>query len=210
MAMRLQEVHPSLVHYPIALLPVSIGADALGKVTGSRTLLGMGKMGIALTAGTAALAGVFGLIAQEEVKLNSDRAGDLLVTHRNLNVGFLALATMMAVRRSMRRKPSMRYLVTGAAAIGAVAYSAYLGGKMVYEHGVGVKAADGIAEGHAPELRLDRLEELSEHALQDVKDGVRHAAEALADGKIVPAIGARPMEPVREAGVPRAADGPQP
>ncbi len=206
MSMRLHEVHPSLVHYPIAFLPLAIGADAVGKVTGNRTALRIGKLGMALTAGTAALAGFFGLVAQEEVKLNNDQAGDILTTHRNLNIGFTTLATLMAVRRSMRKKPSARYLALGTAAIGAVLYSAYLGGKMVYHHGVGVRAADGIADGHAPELRLDRMDEVAEHALQDARVGVRHAAEALSRGVIAPALGTD-----QEAEGPRrAADGPQP
>ncbi len=202
MGMRLQEVHPSLVHYPIAFLPLAIGADALGKVTGSRTLLNTGKFGMALTAVTGALAGVFGLIAQEEVKLRNERVGDMLVTHRTLNFGFVGLATALAVARARRRKPSLRYLAAGAASIGVVAYSAYLGGKMVYQHGVGVDAADGIAEGHAPELRWDRAGEVTEHAIEDARLGVRHAAQTLAQGKLVPSIGGD-----SGAGTPRAADG---
>ncbi len=205
MTMRLQEVHPALVHYPIAFLSLAVGADTLGKLTGSRTLLGTGKLGIALTAATGALAGVFGLIAQEEVELKSKRADDMLVTHRTLNVGFVSLATAMAISRARKHKPSFRYLALGFASMGAVAYSAYLGGKMVYEHGVGVAAADGIAEGHGPELRWDRADELKEHALQDVRQGLRHAAQTVAEGKFVPAL----REEVQPT-MPRAADGPQP
>ncbi|HEX7117724.1 MAG TPA: DUF2231 domain-containing protein [Longimicrobiales bacterium] len=208
MTIRLQEVHPSLVHYPIAFLPLAIGADAIGKVTGSRTMLATGKLGIALTAATGALAGVFGLIAQEEVELRDDRAGDILVTHRTLNMGFVALATAMAVVRMRRRKPSLRYLATGLASIGAVAYSAYLGGKMVYDHGVGVDAAGGIAPGHGPELRWDRAEEVTEHAIEDARLGVRHAVETMAQGNLVPAL--RGGREARATSMPRAADGPQP
>ncbi len=36
MKMRLQEIHPSLVHYPLALLPLSIGADLIGRATGNK------------------------------------------------------------------------------------------------------------------------------------------------------------------------------
>jgi uncharacterized membrane protein len=35
MAVRLNEIHPSLVHFPIAIMPVAIGADLLGHVTGA-------------------------------------------------------------------------------------------------------------------------------------------------------------------------------
>ncbi len=205
MTMRLQEVHPALVHYPIAFLGLSVGSDLLGKLTGSRTLLGIGKLGMALTAATGALAGVFGLIAQEEVELPDKRADDMLVTHRTLNVGFVTLATAMAVVRARREKPSLRYLATALGSMGAVAYSAYLGGKLVYEHGVGVAAAGGIAEGHGPELRWDRADEVKEHAIQDVRQGLRTAAKTMAEGKLVPAL----REGAEQA-MPRAADGPRP
>lgn len=194
MAMRLQEVHPSLVHFPIALPPVTLGADVVGKVTGSRTLLKIGKYGMALTAGTAAVAGLAGLIAQEEVRAEG-RAYDLLVTHRTLNVGFLALATTMAVRRFMRKRPSARYLAAGIAGLGTLAYSAYLGGHMVYEYGVGVRAAGGILEGHAPELVKDRAGEIARHAASDLKQATRHVAEDLSQGQIVPAMRTESQEP---------------
>lgn len=42
MAMRLHELHPSLVHFPIALLPTSIGSDLVGTLTRSRRLLELG------------------------------------------------------------------------------------------------------------------------------------------------------------------------
>jgi uncharacterized membrane protein len=43
MAMRLQELHPSIVHFPIALLPTALAADALGPLSGSETLMEMGR-----------------------------------------------------------------------------------------------------------------------------------------------------------------------
>lgn len=187
MTMRLQEVHPSVVHMPIAFLPVTIAADIAGKVTGRPTLLNVGKWGMALTVGSAALAGITGLIAQEEVRAEG-RAHDLLVTHRNINVGVLAIATAMMVRRFRRKRPSLRYLATGLGAIGVVLYSAYLGGKMVYEHGVGVRAANGIQPGHAPELKLDEVRDWARHSAGEVARGARRAAREIATGDIAPAI----------------------
>ena len=46
MAIRLQQMHPALVHFPIALLPLSIGADLLGCVTGSTSLHSFGQKAI--------------------------------------------------------------------------------------------------------------------------------------------------------------------
>lgn len=38
MVMRLHEIHPSLVHFPIALLPTAIASDLVGTFTRSRPL----------------------------------------------------------------------------------------------------------------------------------------------------------------------------
>lgn len=209
MAMRLQEVHPSLVHFPIAFLPTTIICDTLGRITGSRTLLRVGKWGMALTAGSAALAGVFGLIAQEEVEI-PDAAKPMLTTHRNLNMGFLGMATVMAARRFQRRAPSARYLLAAMGGLGAVIYSAYLGGHMVYGHGVGVSPAGGVRDGHGPELVGTQMDAVARHAAHDAKAGLKSAARNLASGgPYLPAItqsGPATHEQPRP-GTRRAADG---
>src|SRR5690606_1547000 len=60
MSMRLQEIHPALVHYPIALLPTSIVADTIGRVIGSQSLMDLGRRTMPLAVVSAAAAGVFG------------------------------------------------------------------------------------------------------------------------------------------------------
>ncbi len=42
MPIRLQQMHPALVHFPITLLPVAVGADLLGCLTGSKPLHSFG------------------------------------------------------------------------------------------------------------------------------------------------------------------------
>src|SRR5690606_10448007 len=149
MAMRLQELHPSSVHYPIALLPVSLAADALGLLTHNRRLLEVGRLTMPLAAASAAVAGVLGLIAQEVVQTDEEGA-DMLVTHRTLNLGLIGIAAGMAVKRLGEKKPDVGYLAVGAVGLGAMIYSAYLGGQMVYDRGVGVRTAGGLREDLAP------------------------------------------------------------
>jgi uncharacterized membrane protein len=187
MAMRLQELHPAMVHFPIAFLPTALAADALGEITGNETLRAVGKHGMALAAGSAVVSAVLGLIAQEEVKAEG-HAHDLLVTHRNLNLGLTALAVAMAAGRAKRRRPGLGYLLLGAAGLGVMNYSAYLGGHMVYDHGVGVKAAGGLRDGHVPELRPSDAGEVVERVAHDVPHGARHAAADLAGGEVAPAL----------------------
>jgi uncharacterized membrane protein len=187
MAMRLQEVHPALVHLPLTLLPLSIGADVVGRLTGDERLMWLGKRGIAAAAVAGVAAGVTGLIAQEEVNV-SGPALDTLITHRTLNLAVVAATSAMAIERSRAERPGWAYLLGGLAALGTVAYSAYLGGKLVYEHGVGVEAAGGVGEGGSPELTLGNAGRVARTIGQDLRAGVRHLASETAEGKLVPSM----------------------
>lgn len=188
MTLRLQEVHPSLVHFPIALLPVSVGADVAGRATGNRGLLETARYTIGIAAVGAVLAGVSGLVAQEEVKAEGETM-DMLITHRNLNIGATILAGAMAIWRSRRYRPSLGYLGIGLAGAGALAYSAYLGGTLVYKHGVGVKRAGGQYRESPPELGgSGENVAFARDAAADLVHGVRHLGRETAEGKIVPSL----------------------
>ena len=185
---RLQEVHPSIVHFPIAFLPLAIGADALGRATDNPALMKVGKTAIALAAGGAALAGATGLIAQQEVDADG-RALDMLITHRNLNLVALAGATALAVNRWTTKKPGIGYLLAGLASVALVSYTAYLGGHMVYELGVGVKPADGLKkEGTVPEIAPGHLRHAARAAGRDLVQGTELTVKEIGEGKLVPAI----------------------
>jgi uncharacterized membrane protein len=188
MTLRLQEIHPSIVHFPIALLPVSIGADIIGRATGNRGLLETARYTMGIAAVGSALSGVTGLIAQEEVNVEGETL-DLLITHRNLNIGSTLLAGAMALWRSRRYRPSLGYLGLGLAGVGTIIYSAYLGGTLVYKHGVGVQRAGGQYREHPPELgEPGESAAFARDAATDLVHGVKHLGQETAKGKIVPAL----------------------
>lgn len=158
MPIGLQEMHPAVVHFPIAFLPLSLSADALGRLTGDYAFTQMGRRTMPLAAASAVNAAVFGLIAQEAVHAEG-QAHDLLVTHRTLNAGLVALTVALAAKRLRTRRPGVGYLALGLAAVGMMGYSAYVGGRMAYAHGIGVKPAGGLNEGRGPEIGLENLGE---------------------------------------------------
>ena len=71
MAVRLEEVHPAIVHYPLAL-PVAVGADLLGRATGSDALATVGRTLMPIAAASAVVSAVTGLATF------SERTGRLL------------------------------------------------------------------------------------------------------------------------------------
>lgn len=185
MTMRIQEIHPVIVHFPIALLPTAIAFDALGYLTGDRSLTDTGRRLMPVATMGAALAGVAGLAAQGAVRTEG-AAHDHLTTHRTLNVGLTALLALLASDRGRRERPSPGYLLAGLAGIATMAYSTYLGGKMVYGYGVGVEAAGGVREEATPEIRRGNLGQVARAAVSNAAHAVAHAARHAAEGEIAP------------------------
>jgi uncharacterized membrane protein len=186
--MRIQEIHPALVHYPLALLPTALVAGAVGAMTGSETLLGMGRISIAATVVTGAVAGASGFVVQEAVNTNPHTHA-LLATHRNGNLAVIGLTTLMAAGRLGRRRPTPGYLALGEVAMGIAGCTAYLGGRMVYEHGPGVKPAGGVRTAAAPELRIGNVAGLAAQTAEHLRTGIHDVPSDLSRGEIAPAPG---------------------
>lgn len=184
MAIRLEEMHPILVHLPIGLLPLAVAADWIATARDDDSMHEVARVAIRVAAVGAVAAATTGLIAAEEV--NEGAAHDMLTTHRTLNATATATTLAMASWRSRHDRPGALYLATGLAAVGVLGYSAYLGGKMVYAHGVAVQPAGGVSRKGAPTLRRGRLLAFAAAALVDLFHGVRHMAHEVSNGKLVP------------------------
>jgi uncharacterized membrane protein len=188
MAMKLHELHPALVHFPLAWLPLSIGADLLGSATGSERLLDLGRATMPLAAASGVVAGVAGLMAQTEVKAEGE-AMDLLKTHRTMNLGLVLIAGAMAAYRARTERPSAAYVGLGLVGLAALSYSAYLGGEMVYRKGVGIEAADGVRDRPSvPEMTRKAAGRALRTAGTDVAKGIQLTVEESAKGDLVPAL----------------------
>lgn len=185
MPMRVQEVHPAIAHFPVALLPTAVAADLIGTLTNNDSLMEMGRQLMPVAAASVAATGIAGFAAQEAVRTR-DVSHDLLVTHRTLNIGLLALSVGLAAVRSRSRRPSAGYLLAGLAGAALVTYSGYLGGRMVYAHGVGVDPADGVEHERSPEMPYDGFGRAARTAVGNVGQALKHTAQAMAEGQIAP------------------------
>ena len=106
MAIRLEEMHPTLVHLPIALLPLAVVADWLGTTRDDDALRLVGRTAIRVAAVGAVAAASTGLVAGEQV--NEGDAHEMLATHRNLNAAATITTLAMASWRSPRRASDRR------------------------------------------------------------------------------------------------------
>ena len=186
MSIRIHEVHPTLAHFPLALLPVAFIVDLVGRLAGRLGLMRIGRFLMPAAAVSGAATAVAGLAAQEAVEPGD--AHDLLITHRNLNAGLVAAVGILALARARKDVPGAAYLLASAAAVGGMFYTAYLGGMMVYRYGVGVVPAKGVREQASPEIRYDTAREAAHVAADNVGHAARHALHHLREGKVAPAL----------------------
>lgn len=184
MSIRLNEVHPTVVHFPLTLLPVALISDALGKLTGNKALMNAGRTLMPVGAASAAVAGTAGLLAQGSVNITGE-AKELLVRHRTINMSLIGAVTAMALMRSKNEEPSTGYLMAGFGGLALLAYTAYLGGKMVYDHGVGVRPAGGLRGGEAPEIHADNLGEVGRESAARITQAAKETVSDLRHGNVL-------------------------
>jgi uncharacterized membrane protein len=142
--MHVHELHAATVHAPLVVLPAAALVDLAASLSGDRRQAALGRKLWWWGVGAGALAGVAGLAASQEIKAEDARSEDMMWLHGAANFAILLGATGIALWRSFRR-PSVASAAVGLGACGAALYTAYLGGEMVYAHGVGVRTMPWIA-----------------------------------------------------------------
>ncbi len=182
MAFLAHELHPSIVHLPLTLLPAAAVMDALAASEEDRTL---DRVGCGLwwsVAATGLVAGLSGMAASQEVRADAPRARRRMLIHGLGNAAILTTALGVTVWRSARRA-SWGTAGLGLVATAAALVTATLGGEMVYSDGVGVKALPDSAPqgvGKSPPLFSGGgLQALLRDAVQGAAWLARNAGEAL-------------------------------
>jgi len=171
----MSNIHPVLVHFPIALIIVMFILDLLGLLFKRDRLKQSAFILTWFALAGAAAAVVSGLIA-EDIGWRPASVGEMLETHELmgfLTLGFMAL--LAVVRTVFREKieSGLGWLpaVIGGLAIIFVAYGGYLGGEMVYTYGSGVKAAETASRNDSiPEDKLktqERSDKRDNHEFND-------------------------------------------
>ncbi len=141
MHLPMESVHPLIVHFPIALLLTAFWLDVAAVVLRRDTLhrvsfwnLALGVLG----AGAAVLSG----LRAEEIAKHSFEIHEVIELHERMGIITLILGLMWLGWRIMKRDrlgPAARLasLALGAAMVSTLTVGAYLGGRLVYEFGVG-------------------------------------------------------------------------
>ena len=138
MEMRVHELHPMVIHAPLALLPSTVVVDMTASLTGDRKLDRAARVLWWSTAASGLMAGLAGMAASQEVKTEERHTKDMMFLHGLGNVVIVLGAFGVAAWRSSHRASLLSSLL-GLGSFAFAAYTGWLGGEMVYTHGVGVK-----------------------------------------------------------------------
>ena len=143
----MKNIHPLFVHFPIALLLFGLLFDLAYSAIKRESLAGAGWW-CHLSGVAAAGAAIFtGLLAEDTVT-TTGAVHEMMETHETLQLIAAGAFALLLVWRILKRgkiseSPSYRtaYFAIAIVAVGALLYGAHLGGRMVFESGVGGSAA---------------------------------------------------------------------
>lgn len=138
----MKPLHPILVHFPIALLVVSVGADAIGMLAAIPSLSHTGWWTMLAAAGGAVVTAAAGVLDMRRATLSDDVHHRV---HRHMKVGIVLVIAILGLvfwrwRMQIAGGPvSMYYIDAGLLVVALTGVQAYLGGELVYTDGVFVR-----------------------------------------------------------------------
>lgn len=139
-------LHPAVVHFPIALTMASFIFGLLARITrkseSSHLVAAAGNYTLILAALSAIAGVVFGWLAFNSTMNHDDAGHAAMLLHRAWAiptvVGLVLLAIWNSARSRLSNIMTIPVLVCLAGLSMAVATTAWLGGEVVYRHGIGV------------------------------------------------------------------------
>lgn len=138
-------LHPLVVHFPIALIIVSAFATLGAKLAGDRPIANELAILGRWTLWAGALASLVAAAAgwQAFNSVDHDDAGHAaMIVHRNwalITTGFIVILALWSFwRKRSSQKESWVFVIALLVSVGLVAATGWLGGELVYRHGLGV------------------------------------------------------------------------
>ena len=139
-------IHPAVVHYPIALMTLSVIADLLGYFTNNPTLQATGTWALLGAGIGAAVAIIAGLIDMKRAKMKPATHERV---HNHMKVGLTLFAAIIGLtiwRWIITLDPhhglGWSYLIPAFVVLALTLFQGWLGGELVFTDGVGVARTD--------------------------------------------------------------------
>jgi uncharacterized membrane protein len=143
-AQHLQNVHPLLVHFPLALLPGAALLYALAWIVGREPWAWMALWLLVLGTASAAVAASAGLYAEDGVMVDPSVRAQLLDPHKWWMLGTLGLSTILMLwalgARPFPARGRAAFMLLLFVLLAVMAHGADYGGRMVYDYNAGGNA----------------------------------------------------------------------
>ncbi len=140
-------IHPAFVHFPIALLPVTLFFYVFGVFFRRQSLLVAGRVCLYLSLVSVVIAVITGLRAQDTVPHN-EVIHHMMDTHQTTGLIVLGLTAALTLwsfwQAEQKPKASSLFLLGTAVACFFVLQNGDLGSRMVYLQGAAVKPAVSV------------------------------------------------------------------
>jgi uncharacterized membrane protein len=139
-------IHPILVHFPVSLVTVALGADVIGQLRPSTEARALGFWCLVVAVLGAAGAVAAGHLDMYRADL-AEATHRFVHLHRNIGLVLLAALVLLAVwrwriwRSTAADSVGWPYLLCATAVFTVVLFQGWFGGELVYGHGLGVAAA---------------------------------------------------------------------
>ncbi|HKR58432.1 MAG TPA: DUF2231 domain-containing protein [Pyrinomonadaceae bacterium] len=162
-------IHPAVVHYPIALVTLSVIADLLGYFTNSPTLQATGTWALFGAGIGAAVAIVAGLIDMKRAKI---KPAPHKRVHFHMKIGFTLFAAIVlltvwrwVVTLDPHHGLGWSYLIPAFVVLALTLFQGWLGGELVFTDGVGVApTGQGMESATAAKKEVAQIaDDESEH-----------------------------------------------
>jgi uncharacterized membrane protein len=143
-AHHLQNIHPLVVHFPLALLPVATLFYLLAWLSGRDSLAWTALWLLAVGSVSGAVAAGTGLYADEGVMVNPSVREQLLDPHKLWMLSTLGSSTVLTIWALVRRPFPTRgrgvFVLLLLVVLAVMAHGADYGGRLVYDYNAGGNA----------------------------------------------------------------------
>lgn len=180
----MQNIHPLFVHFPIALLSVALLFELIAMVFKKPAFQAAGWWTFVLGVIAIGATAITGLIAESTVG-HTDDAHELILQHRNLEIAsgllfILLFIWRISLKGELPGSTVLRSIYGGIfiVAVTVLLMGASIGGRLVYEFGVGTRMSAGSSHDHdAGETKSEVPDETQKDTLkkEDPHEGHEHA-----------------------------------
>lgn len=151
--------HPAVVHFPLALYPAALLFDVLAYVTDSGSLYTHGAFVLMLAATVMAVVAMATGFAQLPDIPPESPAWQLAIAHMTVQMsagGIFLVSLLLRLRHVDDAHPPIAAFVCAIIGVLALFVGGWLGGRMVFTHGVSVEPRADVAERRAESEAMQR------------------------------------------------------